>query len=306
MNSYKSLTNSIYDTLKENEHKSFNDYVDLAKGHLKTGAIDDYDYVKGLSDGELDDLAVKYANEDFAEHVLADFQLYLDDNGYTNVDEDIINDYFTGLFYDIYSEEDLDDLNRAEEIIRHKYLGESTLVESSKKQSKNNDRVMMKQGNITCLKTGSKYKVFEDEDSNVSWYDSEEEAMRDTLKRCGINPDNELKEKGKLKESFDANSSNSMEAIRDYIKNNPNGGSILFNSFYNDGYEYDVRVYPQGFSNSGKVEAWLEPYLVDDDEHYTALDNVSILDGFSLDMTDEDVINLVNKELGTNFTNNKE
>lgn len=57
------------------------------------------------------------------EKVLKDFRTYLEDNGYLEdeVDDDLINEYCTDLFYDLEDEEDLDNLNETEEIIRDHY-----------------------------------------------------------------------------------------------------------------------------------------------------------------------------------------
>lgn len=57
------------------------------------------------------------------EKVLKDFRTYLEDNGYSEdeVDNDLINEYCTDLFYDLEDEEDLDNLNETEEIIRDHY-----------------------------------------------------------------------------------------------------------------------------------------------------------------------------------------
>ena len=57
------------------------------------------------------------------EKVLKDFRTYLEDNGYSEdeVDDDLINEYCTDLFYDLENEEDLDNLNETEEIIRDHY-----------------------------------------------------------------------------------------------------------------------------------------------------------------------------------------
>ena len=67
-------------------------------------------------------------------------------------------------------------------------------VKSKNKSKKTEKRIIMQQGNVTCLKEGNKYLVFEDDNANVSEYDNQESAMRDCLNRCGINPDNELEE----------------------------------------------------------------------------------------------------------------
>lgn len=83
--------------------------------------------------------------------VLDDFRTYLQDEKIpeNEVDEDIINDYFTGFFYDIETEEDMNDLNDAEEIIRKHY----GLNESKKSKVKN-------------MKSEAIYLVTPDEKSN--------------------------------------------------------------------------------------------------------------------------------------------
>lgn len=52
----------------------------------------------------------------------------------------------------------------------------------------------MVQGNVVCEKKNNKYLVYEDKDTNVKEYDEEDIAMNDMLKRCGIDPENELVE----------------------------------------------------------------------------------------------------------------
>lgn len=88
-----------------------------------------------------------------------------------------------------------------------------------KKEKKPEERVIMQQGNVTCLKKDNKFKVFEDTDTNLVEYDNQEEAMRDALNRCGVNPDNELSEdKDNLKEAVD-------EALRTLLKKKEELGS---------------------------------------------------------------------------------
>lgn len=260
------------------------------------------------------------SKESLKDTVERDFQIYLEDRyniksfeelNNLKVTEDDINDYFTGLFYDIWDTDDLDTANEAEKIIRNKYgltdirsddyqeyddgdtnwaaeeeadaterleyrygnvnesagrvfkvndtvywVGAGNEISStgtvidipaegrmtikwedgdvntysmshpdiqheddydnwfnedsedddiiynesvkpkkkSKKEKKLEKRIIMQQGNVTCLKEGNKYLVFEDENNNVSEYDNQESAMRDCLNRCGVNPDNELEE----------------------------------------------------------------------------------------------------------------
>ena len=76
-------------------------------------------------------------------------------------------------------------------IDNHEELKES---KKPKKDKKPEERVIMKQGNVTSIKKDNKFKVFEDTDTNIVEYDNQEEAMKDALNRCGINSDNELKE----------------------------------------------------------------------------------------------------------------
>ena len=67
---------------------------------------------------------------------------------------------------------------------------------SAKKQPKENKRVIMQQGNVTCFKENDNtYYVFENENDNEVEHDSEESAMHDFLERVGIDADAELKEK---------------------------------------------------------------------------------------------------------------
>lgn len=256
----------------------------------------------------------------FYDHVVEDFNTYLDHNNISpdNITEEDLGDYFTGFVHEIESDEDIEELNRAEDFIRSKYniidntddyqeyddgdtnwaaeeeadaiermerrygnvnesasrifkvndtvywVGAGNEISSTgtvidipaegrmtikwedgdvntysmshpdiqheddydnwfnedsedddiiynesvkskkktKKEKKPEERIIMQQGNVTCLKKGNKFKVFEDADTNLAEYNNQEEAMRDALNRCGVNPDNELsEEKDDLKES---------------------------------------------------------------------------------------------------------
>ena len=67
---------------------------------------------------------------------------------------------------------------------------------SAKKQPKEDKRVVMQQGNVTCFKENDNtYYVFENENDNEVEHDSEESAMHDFLERVGIDANAELKEK---------------------------------------------------------------------------------------------------------------
>lgn len=73
------------------------------------------------------------------------------------------------------------------------------IEEEAKKQSKEkkeDKRVVMQQGNVTCFKENANtYLVFENESDNEVEHDSEESAMHDFLERVGIDANAELKEK---------------------------------------------------------------------------------------------------------------
>lgn len=148
---------------------------------------------KAINEGNIKRKA-DMSSMDIEDFIDKDFKIYLDDNNIKSVNEDDINDYFTGLFYDIEDEDDIELMNRAEEYLRDKYLNRELNESKSSKNKKKERRVIMQQGNITCLKDGDKFYVYEDDESNMSEYNNQEEAVRDALERCGINPDNELKE----------------------------------------------------------------------------------------------------------------
>ena len=73
-------------------------------------------------------------------------------------------------------------------------LEETKKPKKSKKENKEDKRVIMQQGNVTCIKENSSYLVFENESDNEVEHDSEESAMQDFLERVGIDPNDELKE----------------------------------------------------------------------------------------------------------------
>lgn len=82
---------------------------------------------------------------------------------------------------------DIEDLNEASKLIKE----ESTNIKREKQEDK---RVIMQQGNITCIKENETYLVFENEADNEVEHDTEESAMQDFLERCGVDPNNELEE----------------------------------------------------------------------------------------------------------------
>ena len=127
---------------------------------------------------------------------------YYDENDYED-NNDIIDDFMYDLSNDNVS---MRDIKKPELLVPIKngfLINESVKSKKkAKKEKKPEERVIMKQGNVTCLKKDNKFKVFEDADTNLVEYDNQEEAMRDALNRCGVNPDNELhEEKDDLKES---------------------------------------------------------------------------------------------------------
>lgn len=127
---------------------------------------------------------------------------YYDENDYED-NNDIIDDFMYDLSNDNVS---MKDIKKPELLVPIKngfLINESVKSKKkTKKEKKPEERVIMKQGNVTCLKKDNKFKVFEDADTNLAEYDNQEEAMRDALGRCGVNPDNELpEEKDDLKES---------------------------------------------------------------------------------------------------------
>lgn len=89
------------------------------------------------------------------------------------------------------------------EYFLNKYLRDETLTEAKKPKAKKEDkRVVMQQGNVTCIKENSSYFVFENENDNEVEHDSEESAMQDFLERVGVNPNSELTESSETEESI--------------------------------------------------------------------------------------------------------
>ena len=143
-----------------------------------------------------------------------------------NVTNDDVNNYFTSLFYDIWDNDDFDTADVAEEIIRREFhvpdtsnkqdndanstveetdtaekverrqgsIDESVKLDEDK-EKKEDKRVVMQQGNVTCFKENDNtYYVFENENDNEAKHDNEESAMQDFMERVGIDIENELKE----------------------------------------------------------------------------------------------------------------
>ena len=78
-----------------------------------------------------------------------------------------------------------------------KNIDESVKLDEAKKpkkEKKEDKRVVMQQGNVTCIKENESYLVFENESDNEVEHDSEESAMQDFMERVGIDANSELKE----------------------------------------------------------------------------------------------------------------
>ena len=91
------------------------------------------------------------------------------------------------------NEEDYQDYKEAD------YVEDIYLNEAKKpKEKKENKRVIMQQGNVTCFKENdSTYYVFENDNDNEVEHNNEESAMQDFLERVGVEPNQELQEAGK-------------------------------------------------------------------------------------------------------------
>ena len=91
------------------------------------------------------------------------------------------------------NEEDYQDYKEAD------YVEDIYLNEAKKpKEKKENKRVIMQQGNVTCFKENdSTYYVFENDNDNEVEHNNEESAMQDFLERVGVDPNQELQEAGK-------------------------------------------------------------------------------------------------------------
>ena len=134
--------------------------------------------------------------------------------------------------------------------------GSYTILEESnkpKKEKKEDKRVVMQQGNVTCFKENdSTYYVFENESDNEVEYDNEEAAMQDFLERVGIDPNNELTESVKLNEAgewddYDEDniaSKNNLTDVAKYIADNVPGG------YYKDARGFDAYQGPYAYVES--------------------------------------------------------
>ena len=101
-------------------------YADLEDSNFHTEGRILRDIVSKSSRKSKVNESVSYKDDkNFEDTVKRDFKLFLmdkyGDELYRDVDNDDINEYFTGMFYDIEDEDDLDAANEAEKIIRNEY-----------------------------------------------------------------------------------------------------------------------------------------------------------------------------------------
>lgn len=141
--------------------------------------------------------------------------------------------------------------------------------------------------------------------------DKEHEAKRiDAARERVANVRNKLN--GVVKESFDANEPNTMETVRKYVEENPNGGSILINTF-SDNWPHDpltkedvgkvihdVRYYPGNGVAIESYEVEEDPEEYEGGFGYKSLGNYEEPDGFDLNFTDEEVATWAKNFLGIN------
>ena len=126
-------------------------YIATMKGNLQDicnfiagKKVNMYDFMKdentsvmlfkeNKTEGKMSELDIEVQN------IENDFERFVKEQGYTEVDGDVVNEYFTELFDDIEDEEDMYVQNEAEQKIRQKYnLSENNKVEEANvKESKN-------------------------------------------------------------------------------------------------------------------------------------------------------------------------
>lgn len=139
----------------------------------------DLQYVRDIMAGKkvIDDKYHEEISLNTAKYWLRDDFIYV--NELSSYDSDEVNKRLADAYPDIFS---------VNESVKNK--------KSAKKQPKENKRVIMQQGNVTCFKENDNtYYVFENENDNEVEHDSEESAMHDFLERVGIDANAELKEK---------------------------------------------------------------------------------------------------------------
>lgn len=86
-------------------------------------------------------------------NTLKQFDDYLENEGYDEVDDDVVNEFFTEIFYNIDTEEELEAMNIAEKKIRHKYGLKENKISNKKKIVAKKQRLEMKKENKSNIET---------------------------------------------------------------------------------------------------------------------------------------------------------
>ena len=86
-------------------------------------------------------------------NTLKQFDDYLENEGYDEVDDDVVNEFFTEIFYNIDTEEELEAMNIAEKKIRHKYGLRENKISNKKKIVAKEQRLEMKKENKSNIET---------------------------------------------------------------------------------------------------------------------------------------------------------
>lgn len=122
-----------------------------------------------------------------------EFEQYLKDNNIEEVTNRVINDYFSDLFYDIEDEDDLEDVNVAEDIIRKKYGNptekDESALEESERHNKEADDLIAEyfDNNMDLSELYNKLeKVFGNKKEAVEYFANNEERIKIML----YGPDN--------------------------------------------------------------------------------------------------------------------
>ena len=86
-------------------------------------------------------------------NTLKQFDDYLENEGYDEVDDDVVNEFFTEIFYNIDTEEELEAMNIAEKKIRHKYGLKENKISNKKKIVAKKQKLEMKKENKSNIET---------------------------------------------------------------------------------------------------------------------------------------------------------
>ena len=218
----------------------------------------------------------------FYDYVVEDFNTYLDHNNISpdNITEEDLGDYFTGFVHEIENDEDIDELNRAEDFIRSKYniidntddyqeYDDGDTNWAAEEESDALDRFenrYMNGGNGATLK----------ESSNVIWKSemTADDYDQDDLKA------NQYQD---YLDSFDGTVKPipydewlESDWLYNYLYNEFNDESNEYNEWYdfvNNYNEEDLKMYYQDYLDDVKemksdepknFEDWFEDYMVDD------------------------------------------